>query len=202
VADKLNLKDLERKAYLFYYQDGLLELFIGLWFLIFCFGIAHDAVSYLGGTIPPIGFALFVIAKKSITVPRMGLVNFSQTRQFRIKKEKIFFFIFFAVTVVTGAVVYFIHNDIPSNIQELMKTFIMAPMGLLIAISLWFVAFWKQLFRFYIFCFVVIGAVFIGPLLEMAPPTYFAIPGVVMVISGSIMLSIFLNKFPKPAKEI
>ena len=201
MTDNLNLKTIERKAYLSYYQDGLLELFIGLWFLIFCIGIAHDAVSYLGSIVPPFGFVVFLIFKKSITVPRMGLVNFGQTRKIRIKKEYKFFSIFFAVTVITGAVIYFLHKDIPGNIQELMRKFIMAPMGLIIAICLWFVAYWKQLFRFYIYCFVVIGVVFIGPLLEMTPPTYFAIPGVVMVLSGSIMLSIFLRKFPKPAKE-
>jgi hypothetical protein len=201
VANQLNLKDIERKVYLSYHQDGLLELFIGLWFLIFCFGIAHDAISYLGGTVPPIGVALFVIVKKVITVPRIGLVNFSQTRKIRIKKEKVFFAIFFAVTVTISAIVYFIVSGISSNVQELIIKFIMAPMGLLIAISLCFVAFWKQLLRFYFFCFVILASVFIGPLFEIAPPTYFAIPGVVLILSGSIMLSIFLNKFPKPAKE-
>ena len=78
-----NLKEIERKAYMSYHQDGLLDIFAGLYILGFGFGIFIDIVLDfgLGAIIIPGGFIALALpiwfaAKRKITMPRIGFVNF------------------------------------------------------------------------------------------------------------------------------
>jgi hypothetical protein len=82
VTKEPNLKEIERKAYMSYHQDGLLDIFAGLFVLGYGFGIYIDIVWEFGfGTImPAILFAtvlpIWIVAKRKITVPRIGFINF------------------------------------------------------------------------------------------------------------------------------
>ena len=77
-----NLKEIERKAYMSYHQDGLLDIFAGLLVLGYGLGIYIDIVWEFGfGTIMPAiliaaGLPIWIAAKRKITMPRIGFVNF------------------------------------------------------------------------------------------------------------------------------
>ena len=77
-----NLKEIERRAYMSYHQDGLLDIFAGLFVLGYGLGIYMDIVWEFGfGTIiPAILIAtvlpIWIAAKRKITMPRIGFVNF------------------------------------------------------------------------------------------------------------------------------
>jgi hypothetical protein len=77
-----NLKEIERRAYMSYHQDGLLDIFAGLYILGFGIGILMDILWEFGfGVIMP-GIVLvtvlpiWIAAKRKITLPRIGYVNF------------------------------------------------------------------------------------------------------------------------------
>jgi len=82
VAKEPNLKEIERRAYMSYHQDGLLDIFAGLFVLGYGLGIYMDIVWEFGfGTIiPAILIAtvlpIWIAAKRKITMPRIGFVNF------------------------------------------------------------------------------------------------------------------------------
>jgi len=78
-----NLKEIERRAYMSYHQDGLLDIFAGLYVLGFGLGIFIDIVwesSPIGLSMPAILIAtvlpIWIVAKRKITMPRIGYVNF------------------------------------------------------------------------------------------------------------------------------
>lgn len=77
-----NLKEIERKAYMSYHQDGLLDIFAGLYILGFGLGIIMDIFWEFGfGTIMPAilivtVLPIWIAAKRKITMPRIGFVNF------------------------------------------------------------------------------------------------------------------------------
>jgi hypothetical protein len=77
-----NLKEIERKAYMSYHQDGLLDIFAGLFILGFGIGIIMDVLWEFGfGTIMPAilivtVLPIWIAAKRKITMPRIGFVNF------------------------------------------------------------------------------------------------------------------------------
>jgi len=83
MSEEPNLKEIERRAYMSYHQDGLLDIFAGLYVLGFGLGILIDIVwesSPIGLTMPAILIAtvlpIWVAAKRKITLPRIGYVNF------------------------------------------------------------------------------------------------------------------------------
>ncbi len=77
-----NLKEIERRAYMSYHQDGLLDIFAGLYILGFGLGIIIDVLYEFGfGVIMPAILIITVLpiwieAKRKITMPRIGFVNF------------------------------------------------------------------------------------------------------------------------------
>ncbi len=87
--DRISLKELEKKAFTSYHQDGLLDIFLGIGIIVFGLGMATDQF-YFGSIMPAILFPLWAAAKKAITIPRIGLVNFSPERKIRIKIEVLF----------------------------------------------------------------------------------------------------------------
>ena len=82
VAEKPNLKEIERKAYMSYHQDGLLDIFAGIYILGFGLGVILDVLWEFGfGVIMPAilivtVLPIWIAAKRKITVPRIGYVNF------------------------------------------------------------------------------------------------------------------------------
>jgi hypothetical protein len=82
VTKEPNLKEIERRAYMSYHQDGLLDVFAGLYVLGFGLGIFMDTVWEFGfgAIMPAILIAtvlpIWIAAKRRITMPRIGFVKF------------------------------------------------------------------------------------------------------------------------------
>jgi hypothetical protein len=77
-----NLKEIERRAYMSYHEDGLLDIFVGVYVLGFGLGIFMDAIWEFGfgAIMPAILIAtilpIWIVAKRKITMPRIGFVKF------------------------------------------------------------------------------------------------------------------------------
>ena len=82
MTEEPNLKEIERKAYMSYHQDGLLDIFAGLYILTFGLGIYATIIwDYSFGLIIPgaliaVILPIWIAAKRQITMPRIGYVNF------------------------------------------------------------------------------------------------------------------------------
>ncbi len=82
MTDGPNLKEIERKAYMSYHQDGLLDIVIAVYILGFSLGIWLDTAwdFGIGLTLPAVLIAIvlpvWIAAKRKITLPRIGYVNF------------------------------------------------------------------------------------------------------------------------------
>jgi len=78
-----NLKEIERRAYMSYHQDGLLDIFSGVYILGFGLGIFLDIIWDFGmgviiipGGLIAVALPIWIAAKRRITMPRIGFVNF------------------------------------------------------------------------------------------------------------------------------
>jgi len=77
-----SLREIEKKAYMSYHQDGLLDIFVGLYALAFGLGMIADKILEFGfGAIMPgiliaIVLPIWIQAKRKITMPRIGFVKF------------------------------------------------------------------------------------------------------------------------------
>lgn len=77
----------------------------------------------------------------------------------------------------------------------------MAPLGLFGSIGLGFLAYWKQVNRYFAYAALVLTAVFGGPLLNIAAPQYVMALGIAMLLAGLALLIQFLRKYPMPVEE-
>jgi len=82
VTKEPNLKEIERRAYMAYHQDGLLDIFAGLFISGWGLGMLMDILweFNFGAIMPAILIAtvlpIWIAAKRRITMPRIGYVNF------------------------------------------------------------------------------------------------------------------------------
>lgn len=202
MSQDINLKEIERKAYLSYHQDGLLDIFLGLGILIFAIGMATDTAAYIGGLLGALVIPLWAAAKRFITIPRLGLVKFGPERKIRIEKEKRFFRIFLAVTLLVGAGLFIplYAKGIPPWLHAWLKKSIFAPMGLIGVVGLGFLAYWKQINRYYAYAVLVLIAVFVRPFLTAPAPQYLISLGLIILLFGLAVLLRFLRNYPIPAE--
>jgi len=85
-----NLREIERKAYMSYHQDGLLDIFIAVYILGFGLGVWMDLTWEFGfGTVLPAILIVTVLpiwiqAKRKITMPRIGFVKFGPRGAYKL----------------------------------------------------------------------------------------------------------------------
>ena len=86
--EKMNLKEMEKKAYRFTFQDGIYDIMFGVLFVSFALApIIREVIglSYILFLVIPAPL-LFTLAKKYIRTPRIGIVKFGQKRRTAQKK--------------------------------------------------------------------------------------------------------------------
>ncbi|MBT3285236.1 hypothetical protein HN807_12240 [Candidatus Bathyarchaeota archaeon] len=105
MSDKINLKALERKAYLAYYEDGLLDMGIGA-VLAWLGGVALTELDFPFYLWYILGVSVWTSAKKQITVPRMGYVKFRETRKGRVRKLIYVFILVLTFIMVIGVLLF------------------------------------------------------------------------------------------------
>ncbi len=100
MAESVDLKVLETKAWRLTFQDGIWDIFFGLLFLGFGFSALANQIFDLGTIIILIPWniatvLILCLGKKFLTIPRLGFVKFGNKR----KKTRKFILIFTTINV-------------------------------------------------------------------------------------------------------
>jgi len=189
----INLKEIERKVYTLYHEDGIIDIFAGAWILVFgILAIRTDRV-WVAGMFPVYGLALFVAIKKKITVPRIGYMKFNHRQKSKI--EKVFFSIH--IVIYSFAILLYTHNT-PSWIDTLFQEYPMLFFGAIVTLF-FIVAVWTlNIRRFYAYALLTL-IVSIGGHMIDTDVSYGVFPvllGVLIMSAGVLMLNQFLQKYP------
>ncbi|MFB0516738.1 MAG: hypothetical protein ACETWG_09075 [Candidatus Neomarinimicrobiota bacterium] len=200
MQSEMDLKALERKVYLAYHQDGLLDIALGLFILAFGLFMIWE-MPWLAGALYASGVAGYAGAKKALTVPRLGVVHFSEERQSRLRRETGFYIVFFTITCLLGVVMFIVaaSGGIQKTpwLRHLFEHFRLWPIGLIGVVALAALAYWKQLNRYYAYAVLILCAVFIGPMLAIPHPAYLITVGGVIMAAGLVVLVRFLRAYPR-----
>ncbi|MBU7015818.1 MAG: hypothetical protein HXS52_03915 [Theionarchaea archaeon] len=203
MTPEMNLKEMERKAWTAYFDDGILDITVGLFVLAFGIGMTTQYATVAAFAWMAVFF--FGAAKKSITLPRVGLVKFSPEREERMKKEISFFVIFFSMTALIGLAFFLtLTTDLPQTIRTLVGEMALVGYELIIAVGILLVGYWKQIKRFYLyggFFLIVIVAGLLIDLPEANPLTImmyeFTGTGVLILLGGFVVLARFFRRYPR-----
>lgn len=196
LTNEPDLKEIERRTYMSYHQDGLLDVFAGVYVLGFGFGIFLDAVlDYSFGLFVPammvaLLLPIWISAKRKITLPRIGFVKFG--RQSQTKLMAIYIGLmssglaaFFAFALLRGGVwVDFLFEN----------GLLLVGVGGLIVCSLFGYA--MGLKRFYAYGLMAFGVLVAGHFLQLFFAYLLIALGALVIAAGLAMLVAFIKKYP------
>lgn len=197
MSAKSTLKEMKRKTYLAYHQDGLIDIVIGLSIAGFAISAALGSESSMLTYVP---FLFFTPLKNRITVPRLGFVQFTPTVKLNEKQRTILIIVLAVLCLLGGlAAGFYVSRDSNMNaFYEQNTPLIFAVLGAVLLVIMGLVVKLKRLF---IYAAAVILIIFGGDVLNIHPGIYAAILALSILLNGSLLLGRFLKKYPLTEME-
>jgi hypothetical protein len=192
----LDMKEIERKAYMSYSEDGLVDIAIG--FVILGWGISlvlgpAGLITLLG----PIALAMWYLGKRYLTIPRIGIIKPSRKMAHRARNGAIVLLLLGTITlagILLGIVVG------GSDLAD----YSLAILGLLLAAGICVIAFLLNSNRLYVYAVLLFVAFAGGQALNdviSSVDTFIVsviLAGALILLSGAVVLVRFLRKYPLP----
>ncbi len=200
----LDLKEVERKIFTSYFNDGMWDLYGG--FILLGFGLTMlTNLDYL--IVAFIGLALIpLLIRNRVVVPRLGVVKFSPERQAKTKKSKLAAMVALTFTALLGMVFFILYsaNAMPYWLETWMHDHFLTFFGGMVAVLVLAAAFLVSVKRFYLYAIAVFIAFFFASTLrsqdmEGIPIT---VAGGLILCLGIVILIRFLRNHPQPKEEI
>ena len=182
------LRDIEKKTYMSYHQDGLIDIVVGLYALAFGLGIIADKMldfsfaAIMPGIMIAIVLPIWLAAKRKITMPRIGYVN--------IGLAVAGLGAFFLFTLVT------FQNGRPEWIETILFQYGIIWIGLGAAVIGSLFAYTMGLKRLYGYGLLTLALFVIGYFLSFPFEYLLLLVGGVIMASGVALLVQFVRKYP------
>ena len=196
------LREIAKKAYMSYHQDGLLDIFVGLYALAFGLGIIADKIldfsfaAIMPGILIAIVLPIWLQAKRKITMPRIGYVNFGARGSNKL-------FAIFLGLAVAGLGVFFLftlatfQNGRPEWI-DIVFQYGMIWVGLGAAVIGSLFAYTMGLKRLHGYGLLTLALFVSGHFLSFPFEYLLLALGIVIIASGAILLAQFIRRYPLP----
>ena len=210
MSEKMNFKAVEKKTFQSTMQDGLLEIFFGLYLLAMSLTpiLGEVGIEAPGRYLPVlivllIGAAGLRIAKKRVTEPRLGRVKFNPER----KKRKIIVITAFSVLMLILVILMlFLSVDISGPGWERVGEWLPAVIyGLLVFAVFLILHVYLNMPRALLFGGLIGASLPITAILDVYAnvtfPYAMIVSGLVFLIVGIVLLTRFLRLYDVPAEE-
>lgn len=178
MLSETELNEAERKLYLSYHEDGVLDLIAGLPVLMFGLGMIFDATMLFILTFLPI--VLYLPMKQMITLPRMGYVRFTPKRRRKNSIGMVALFIAGTLSLIMGIVAFLGFEGRGLNLRAFMLEYGQLVFGVVMAAPYALISFFFG-FRKFAGYAVLVFAGWLSAFL-------FAIPeGIPVVLAGGLI---------------
>jgi hypothetical protein len=194
MSENINLKEIKRQVYLFYSEDGLADLAIGL--MIFGFGIfLLIDLSALVGVLGLLPFLVWYFGKEYLVFPRIGTIQPDR----KMKKRFIGFFI---NMILIGLGVFALYLLNRNSGTSFLRHHPLMLFGFVLGLAISSLGMILNTSRFYLYGLLVFGAMAVGEFLSntitAVDPYLVAVisAGGIILMAGFVILARFLNKYP------
>ncbi len=187
----IELRRLERRAWRSYHQDGLMDIAFGLLLLFVFAGSVTERFHWMAIVLLLLVGPSLALAKRLVTAPRMGTVEFSAARKSRKRRVVLFIALLVAATMLIPVIV---------GGDEWLRahgTLVSFGLGALVFTVFAAIAFWLDLRRMYGVGLLFGGAFTLTELLDTPLPLLVA--GSIVAASGVMRLVRFVRQYPKPS---
>jgi hypothetical protein len=194
------LREVEKRTYMSYHQDGLIDVFVGMYILLFGLGtllitLADFSTWFIIPAIfPAVVLPIWISAKKKITMPRIGFVKIGRKGSNKLMSILI-------GTAIAGLGMFMVFSFSADQAWAVTIRDLIIPNSMLIigvgaaAISGLF-AYTMGLNRLYAYGLLTLVAFVSGHFISV-PFAYFPLTiGIVLIVNGSILLMRFIQKYP------
>lgn len=184
------LKQVERRIYLTFFQDGLWDMALGLFLLSWGLVIRFYFAGLIGALTVGVYFTVWGL-KRWLTYPRLGYARPAGERRQKMKMVLLGTVVFLA-----GLAIFLLtaSGDAPGWFREYFM-FIFTGMLALVTTAL---AAWWRVGRWYSYAGLIILGGAAHQWLGLPVAYAFLIPGGIIAILGGYLLASFLRRYPKP----
>jgi hypothetical protein len=198
--NNIGFKNIEGKIYKSYQQDGLWDIAIGLFFLVFGITMLFDYAWLIG-----VYIAIFIPAWKklrtSIVSGRLGYVEFGAERKASEKMKMILFSIILFCSVLMGAVLAYAYSS-SSEIAILFRRLGLIPFGIVLTTLTIIGGIFMEIRRFILYGVLILIFFIAGHIFHSDPEAYFILLGIIFLSAGMVILLRFLKRYPKQNKDL
>jgi hypothetical protein len=199
---KINLKEIERKAYTSYHQDGVIDIAVAVVVILFAIIMMLGDMPWLGGiggVAGVLAVSLYAAFKKFVTIPRIGYVKFPQQRAQRMV----------AVAVALGTLSAFMglvaflqtmSEGTPDWLMLLIDNY-MLTIGMAVAALFLLGGYAFKTKRLYAYALLTLVMFVAGHFIYFPLYYYLTALGTVILVCGLFLMIRFVSKYPK-ATEI
>lgn len=206
MSEKLNLKELERKAWRSFFDDGLWDIYLGILLALMGVSAFLDRLELTETAAMGIYIGLLILAmlgmwaaKRFITVPRLGRVKFGTERQKRRKKTSLVLF----ASVVFGFILFLVLGGVArGEISRELPWDVIIPtawaLNMLLVFGLmgYFLDFERMYFIGLVYAIVLPLDFLLKEIGTPNKPFMFFMAGILIITVGVVYLVRFLRNYP------
>ena len=197
-----SLKEVEKRTYMSYHQDGLLDIFVGIYVLLFGLGILLRTVGdfstwfIIPAIFPAVMVPIWVSAKRRITMPRIGYVKFG------VRGAGKFMALLLGLVVAGAGLGTFMAFSFASSqgwalaFRNLMISYAMIIIGIVAASVSSLFGYTMGLKRLYAYGLLIFVLFFAGYFIPFPFEYILLTIGLVITINGFVLLIRFIRKYP------
>ncbi len=194
----MNLKQLEKNTAAVIFQTGLVEIGIGLMWVVSTLAMIFDDISYYIDILFVVPVIFIILAIRYIVTPRMGMVKLARKRI----RRNIWFIVTVTVFLVIMVILTITGNGHP-NAVHINGRWIISGIILFICTT---IAYFLNFKRMYLYAFLFAGAFNLSEEIRKNPGIIsdgayvYLIVSFLLIVIGCIYLISFLKKYPLPEK--
>lgn len=196
MGERIDLDEIERRAYLSYHEDGLIDITLGIGLFIASLWAYVEMIWLMGGMIVSLT-PMYMGMKKKYTFPRIGEVTFSKDRTRRSQNSMTFLVIMNVIGVLGGLVFWmaFAGDTRPQWMLLMIDNFpvVLGVAGGVIWAVVGYITDLTRFYRYSAATLVVIGSANFIPTPFIA---HMLLLSVIVLVSGYMQLRSFMNKYP------
>jgi hypothetical protein len=191
----INLKEIERRAYLNYHKDGILDIYLGIGIAMVSSVFFYEYFIGLTGIVALLPI-LYAGSKRQYTIPRLGYVKFSNSTMGRARRSVTLALLLGTVSAIAGLFAFYsVIASGSSWIEPLIENWKITIASILLAVfSLFgYVSDIRRMYHYGIVSFLVFVSGLFLPL-----PGYWLIilVGGIISLNGLIHLYRFTQQYP------
>ena len=182
------LKDLEKKIFLRYFEDGFWDTYIGLLLVTFGLTITYE-LGYLAGVFGALGVLIIRIGKSKITYPRVGYIKFREIRR------RNFGLIILGVLIFGIVLFFFLTGSQDNPTTEFLRNNLLLVIAAIWASALAAAASILNVGRYFYYAILVFVGIYVSEWIGSLGINLIVVGGVIVLI-GLMILIHFIRKYP------